>query len=442
MEEKSSNMHRPVQKSQQPEKQISHSESTFIDNPLSKQLEMPLVESKDMYRMLFDNMSLGHDCYRVIYDENKKVVDCIIEEVNAECERLTGCNRADVIGKRMLEVYPEMLDSIAIWSELFAEISLTGNNKTFELYSNARKRWYKVYYYCPAPGFIASIFSDITDQKQALIYLEKQKQEAEEASHHKGEYIANMSHELRTPLNVMLAITQLFPLYEQGDLNVHKPKIMKNIQIMKQNCLRMVRLVNNLIDSTKIDAGNYELVFEENDLEKIVFDIVRSVKSYIESKGIQLEFCSSIRTRVILCDADAVERIILNLISNAIKYTNDLIRIQIEENEEYLLISVIDNGLGLAKDTHAEVFKRYKQINNLLTREHEGSGIGLSLVKSLVEMHGGKITLKSEFGSGCEFTVELPVRKLKDIHVDRERYKTNKVSIAEKMVVEFADIYK
>ncbi|MCT4618596.1 MAG: hybrid sensor histidine kinase/response regulator [Marinisporobacter sp.] len=255
------------------------------------------------------------------------------------------------------------------------------------------------------------------------------------------EFFANISHEFRTPLNLIFSTIQLFELCMQDSLDM---KDNKYIKIMKQNCYRLLRLVNNLIDITKIDSGYFEIQLQNHNIVQIVENVTLSISEYIERNDLQLIFDTDVEEKMIACDVDKIERIILNLLSNAIKFTKTggNIFVKIHDKKEYVVISVKDTGKGIPKDKIDTIFKRFMQIDKSLSRKKEGSGIGLSLVKALVEMHKGKIFVKSEYGKGTEFIIELPAKiipiKNKEI---REENKYNKQTYIENINIEFSDIY-
>ena len=294
------------------------------------------------------------------------------------------------------------------------------------------------------PSFRYGVFQDITDLKLAEEELRKAKEEAEKASANKSEFIANMSHELRTPLNVNISAIQLFELYLKDSRDLDKSKFDKHLMPMKRNCLRLLRLVNNLIDSTKIDAGFYEPHFCDDNIVGVIERIAMSVSEYAKQKNIDLIFDTDVEEILISCDIDMVERIMLNLISNAIKFTKDRVNIDIYNKEDTVVIAVKDNGIGIEKENIDIIFQRYKQVSKLFTRETEGTGIGLSLTKSLVEMHNGSISVKSDYGNGSEFTIELPINKniRGEVLLDNIEEATYNEKFIEKMDVEFSDIYK
>ena len=296
---------------------------------------------------------------------------------------------------------------------------------------------------------ILSITRDISERKRIEFLKQKVKQKTLllnktiEYNKLRTEFFANISHELRTPLNMILGSIQLVNLIDNGaDLINSDAKIKKYMSIIKQNCYRLVRLVDNLIDITKIDSGYLEVNLQNDDIIKVVEDISQSVVEYVESKGLELIFDTDTEEKYMAFDADKVERIMLNLISNAIKFTKSdgKIYVNMYDKEGTIVISVRDTGIGIPLEKHKEVFERFIQVDKSLTRKREGSGIGLSLVKSLVEMHGGKIYLNKEITQGSEFIIELPSKVLDYIKENNESYNVAQNYI-ERVKVEFSDIY-
>jgi PAS domain S-box-containing protein len=296
---------------------------------------------------------------------------------------------------------------------------------------------------------ILNITRDISERKRIEFLKQKVRQKTLllnktiEYNKLRTEFFANISHELRTPLNMILGALQLVNI-QDNDCELIKPdiKIKKYMPIIKQNCYRLLRLVDNLIDITKIDAGYLEISLKNDDIVKVVEDIVQSVATYVESKGLQLIFDTDIEEKYMAFDADKIERIMLNLISNAIKFTktSGQVYVNIYDNQNTIAITVRDTGIGIPLEKHKEVFERFIQVDKSLSRRREGSGIGLSLVKSLVGMHGGKIYLNKEITQGSEFIIELPVKVLDEINVCNENFNVAENYI-ERIKVEFSDIY-
>lgn len=294
---------------------------------------------------------------------------------------------------------------------------------------------------------MVSVVRDITERKkleQLRIASEENVRLLNEAKQYdilKTEFFANLSHELRTPINVILSAIQLLNLYaKEGTVDINNKNISKYIFTMQQNCYRLLRLVSNIIDITKIDAGFFELDLENHNIVNIVEDITLSVSEYMEHKGIELIFDTEVEEKIIACDSDKIDRIMLNLLSNAVKFTNPggKIMVNIYDRQDKVLISVKDTGIGIPEGKQNLVFERFHQVDKSLTRSHEGSGIGLSIVKSLVELHEGNITVKSQYNKGTEFIIELPVKL---VSTKELIYKNAHGDNIEKINIEFSDIY-
>ena len=260
----------------------------------------------------------------------------------------------------------------------------------------------------------------------------------------KNEFFANLSHEFKTPLNIILGTMQLI------NKNIEKNNIFydenfnlkKYNHVIKQNSYRLLKLVNNLVDITRIDAGYYNIKRTNQNIVEIVEDITMSISQYAEEKGINLIFDTDEEEIIIGCDPDKIERIILNLLSNAIKYTDygGEIKVSINLKKDKVYISVKDNGVGISEEGIKTVFERFVQDSNGIDRRCEGSGIGLSLVKSLVEMHGGSISVNSKINEGSEFKFELPNKKVIEDKANTNIRETSHSKI-EKCNIEFSDIY-
>ncbi len=257
------------------------------------------------------------------------------------------------------------------------------------------------------------------------------------------QFFANISHEFRTPLNVILSSIQLCKFYFESEKALQKGNLFKHLKTMKQNCYRLMRLVNNLIDSTKIDVGFLEKHAKNHNIVKIVEDITLSIEEFTENKGISLFFEKNVEEKYIACDIDKIERIMLNLISNAIKFTDagGSIFVKVQDKSDYIIISVKDTGVGIPQEKQKLIFERFVQVEQTLTRNHEGSGIGLAMAKSFVEMHGGSLTAVSEYGKGSEFIIELPVVTAEN---EEEVVRLEEVETQrriERINIEFSDIY-
>jgi signal transduction histidine kinase len=231
----------------------------------------------------------------------------------------------------------------------------------------------------------------------------------------RNEFFSNISHELRTPINIILATIQFLEKYKiHNDKSWENDKVGRHLEVMKKNGYRLLRLVNNIIDSTRIDVSTFNVSLHNWDIVKLVREITNSVEEYVKGKDLEISFETSVNSKVIACDQNLIERIMLNLLSNAVKFTGEggKIAVGIFEEGEYINISVKDNGIGIDQENHSIIFERFGQVEHTLKRSYEGSGIGLSLVKTFVEMNGGTILVNSECGKGSEFVIKFPVRTL------------------------------
>ena len=280
---------------------------------------------------------------------------------------------------------------------------------------------------------------DITKRKEVEIE-KKRLEEAIQLESIRNEFFGNISHEFKTPLNIILGIVQLIDKNIDLD-NITKENLIRHVDIMKQNSYRLLRLVNNLIDISRIDIGYYNLQPSNYDIVKVIEDITLSVAEYVKHKNINLIFDTDLEEITLSCDPDKIERIMLNLLSNAIKYTDDSgsIHVSLNKVNEDIVVSVRDSGVGIPKDKLELIFDRFGQANDILSRRCEGSGIGLSIVKSIVEMHGGKIEVFSEIGKGTEFVFNIPIKILEEENVILNC--DNKDYHVEKCNIEFSDIY-
>jgi PAS domain S-box-containing protein len=383
-----------------------------------------------------------------------KDIDCRYIKCNRTYESSIGIRENDLIKKNVYDIFAkeladtyrkiedELLDNkvTQVYETVmsFADGSLRNVILSEALFNDTTGN----------PIGIVGVITDISDKKESELLrqsLDEKKQFIDEIVEYdkmKTEFFANISHELRTPLNVILGSVQLIEMYAGSNTYSNsEAKVVRNIAIMRQNCYRLLRLVNNLIDITKIDACAFEIHLKNCNIVSIVEEITLSVSEYVENKGISLVFDTDIEEKIIACDDEKIERIILNLLSNAVKFTPEggSIYVNVYDRGNNLCIKVSDNGIGIPEDKQREIFQRFCQISNILSRQHEGSGIGLNLVKSLVEMHGGTISVESEFGKGTVFTMNLPIRAISEEESGSKPLA--KQDYVEKIHIEFSDVY-
>ncbi|HCW53272.1 MAG TPA: histidine kinase [Clostridium sp.] len=412
----------------------------MLDNrQLSKALNKELIEKNSTQRILKMVINTVIDAYAILkvrgykaewIDMSKRCTDIfgwVCEEVN-ELTLLELLHPDDseklkrIMGKGVQE-YNNFMCRILCRNNEYKYIDLNWSNLHDNLYIVTAR--------------------DITNETN----LKKDKENLEEAveiESLKTEFFANLSHEFKTPLNIILSTVQVLNYIIGNNEKFEADKLKQYINGIKQNSYRLLKLADNMIDITKIDGGYYELQMDNYNIVEIVENIVLSVADYMKNNKRNIIFDTTEEEIITACDPEQIERIILNLLSNSLKFTsvngNIVVGISVSEDCRNVIIKVSNDGLPIDKNSAKKIFGRFTQIDNLLTRSNEGSGIGLSLVKSLVEIHKGKIYVNTEVSKGTEFCIEIPIRKLMNSPhsnvLDR-----NINSRVQKYRVEFSDIY-
>ena len=271
---------------------------------------------------------------------------------------------------------------------------------------------------------------DITDEINTNIQLQNM-------TKIKDDFFAMTSHELRTPLAIMSSSIQLAKNVYGRDISAN---IDRTLSTINNNCYKLLKLINNILDISKAEAGFMEVNNSVFDLIDTTSYIIESVASYANSKNLSVHFYCSLKEYFVSLDKDKYEKIMLNLLSNAIKYTPDgrNIHVFLNLDNKYLTINVSDEGVGIPEGRIESIFDRYIQVNNKMSNKSSGTGIGLSLVKKLVEIMNGAIYVDSIEDEGSTFTIEFP-RKI--IEGEECEFKSCELdNIKNKVEVEFSDI--
>lgn len=288
------------------------------------------------------------------------------------------------------------------------------------------------------------LLNDLKENNNKIKSIEEDLREIREVEKIRGQFFANISHEFKTPINIISSCIQLLDLKKKESDQELAEGYKKYDKTLKQNCNRMLRLINNLVDITKIDSGYLKLNFINCNIVELVEDITLSVVPYVENKKLSIIFDTMDEEIIIKCDPESIERVMLNLLSNAIKFTSKggNIIVYIYSDEQYVNISVKDDGIGIADEYMEKVFERFIQGDKTLKRQTEGSGIGLSLVKSIVEMHKGIVEVNRENSVGTEVIVKLPNKKCSGKEeTDTKCIENIRNGIVNKINLEFSDIY-
>ncbi|OOM72720.1 sensor histidine kinase TmoS [Clostridium puniceum] len=281
------------------------------------------------------------------------------------------------------------------------------------------------------------------NKQQELLYKSEKKQREllEKDLVMKDEFITLITHEFKTPINVIYSAIQLI---EHVYSNQIPQPVTNLIGSIKRNTFRQLRLVNNLLDITNLNSNQFKLNLKNVDIVFLTKLITESIYIYADQKKINLHFKANVSNINTGIDDEKYERIILNLLSNAIKFTPEggAITIDVKENkrDKTVVIAISDTGIGIPRDKHDMIFRRFGQVENNLSRQAEGSGIGLALVKMLVVILEGKIELDSELGSGSTFIITLPIKE--NIADDENKeFIASDNRLVNDINVEFSDIY-
>jgi len=234
--------------------------------------------------------------------------------------------------------------------------------------------------------------------------------ELHRANQHKAEFLANMSHELRTPLNSILGFSQLLL---EGDGGALTRDQRQDVDIIAQNGQHLLALINDLLDISKLEAGKAQLHRGEVEVEPLISECVESVRSLATTKKLELSAAVSPEVGRVFADGPKLKQVLLNLLGNAIKFTESgSVRVTAERQGAELLISVRDTGIGVPADDVERIFESFQQGNSGISGKYQGTGLGLAISQQLVEMHGGRIWVKSSPGHGSTFTFTIPQRAL------------------------------
>jgi PAS domain S-box-containing protein len=421
-------------------------------NILSTELEEKNRERQEMESLLLKNKI----CYDILFENSLNAIIVhekgIIIYANESASKLLGYeNPIDLNGKTFYNHYSESIRSNI--KERYSDII---NYKLLKVVEEENilncddniipVRNTSSFFTYKGKSSILTLLFDITSEKKMEILEEdvakklKLLNETREFNNLITDFFTNMSHELKTPVNVIYVAIQTIDIYLDNYKEDSVKKCKSYLKTMKQNCLRMIRLINNLLDITKLDSGFIKLNKKNGNIVSVVEDIVQSVASYVKSKDIELIFDTDIEEKIMGFDHDMMERIMLNLVSNALKYShpNGHIYVNLMDKESSIVIKVRDEGEGIPQNKLDVILERFGQVNSSLSRQCEGTGIGLYLVKSFIEMHGGKLSVASDEGKGSEFTIELPAELvINEEYVDKVLFKTH----VERIEIEFSDIY-
>ena len=378
---------------------------TAADITERKRAEEELRRSEERYRTLFESIDEGFCVIELMFDEHGQAVDYRFLEMNPAFAKHTGLTRA--VGRRVLELVP---DHDRHWFDRYARVVATGEAIRFEEYGAALGRWFDVYATRlgePGSDKVAILFSDISERKRTEENLRQLATELAETDRRKTEFLATLAHELRNPL---APLTNGLQLMRRA---VNNPQAQERAREMMDRQLKhLVRLVDDLLDIARISSGKVELKKERVALKNVLSSAVETSMPLVNAGGHTLEVHVPEGGLQLVADATRLAQVVSNLLNNAAKYTpqGGHIELTVRREASRVAIAVSDTGVGIAAEALPEVFEMFTQVGRNRDRSQGGLGIGLALVRRLVELHGGTVTVESPGnGGGSTFTVRLPL---------------------------------
>ncbi|WP_066337984.1 sensor histidine kinase [Azohydromonas lata] len=370
----------------------------FLEITQRKAVELALVRSEARYRTLFESIDEGFCILQVLFDAAGQPHDYRFVEINPAFERHTGM--AGALGRTARELIPNLE---LTWVHTYARVAVSGEPLRFEDHAPSMGRWFDVFAFRignPAEHKVALLFSDITQRKQV-------EQALREADARKDEFLATLAHELRNPLAPISNGLAILRHAEAGSAVGVRAR-----ELMERQLAHMVRLVDDLLDVSRVSRGKVELRKAPVALGAVVEAALETSRPLLDAAGHRLEL--ALPAEPVLLDADAtrLSQVLSNLLNNAAKYTREGGHVRLAARclpQRRVSIAVSDNGIGIPPQMLDQVFDLFTQVGAALERSQGGLGIGLSLARRLVEMHGGHISAASDgAGRGSTFTVELP----------------------------------
>ncbi len=409
---------------------------------LNKNLELRAVESETRYQQIVE---LAEEGIWVIDRDAKTIY------VNQAMVRMLGYSEAQMLGRPIFDFISDVESNQECCLIAFGSHTQVERCEQKLKTSGGKELWV---YMSASPvldeqGEMLKSFIlvyDISDRKQAEVRLRESSEkislvntELARATRLKDEFLASMSHELRTPLNAILGLSEALQEEVYGPLTV---KQRRSLGTIEQSGRHLLELITDILDLSKIESGKMELQIEPIALEKLCQSSLTIVRQLAHQKNIMLNFKFAHPLGDIEVDERRIRQVLVNLLSNAVKFTPEggevSLEVEVDSDMAILQLSVIDTGIGIAPENIDKLFKPFMQLDSSLSRRYAGTGLGLALVRRLVELHEGSVTLESEIGKGSRFTVTLPWKEalLKQHLQQKEQVELNLSSLNRALIVE------
>jgi PAS domain S-box-containing protein len=346
--------------------------------------------------------------------EIRSLVDSVVEtlvlvspegrvvSVNHRFEELFGSASTDVEGKQIADLQP-LIEQVFVDPAAVGERMTATDDEVKRTTAIVAQKW-------PQERQLALFSTAVESDGRTIgtLYGFRDVTQERELDRMKTEFVSQVSHELRTPLTAIKGFTDLILDGDAGDVNEEQSEY---LGIVKSNADRLVALINDLLDVSRIESGRIQLKLADVDLRAILEMVIATMRPLLEGKQQRLTLTVEPGLPIAYCDHDRTVQVTTNLVSNAHKYTQagGSIEVSVARRGDFIVVAVRDNGMGIAAEDIPRLFSRFFRVDNSLTREIGGTGLGLSIVKSIVEMQGGEVSLESEPGKGSTFAFTVPV---------------------------------
>ncbi len=378
-----------------------------------KQAEELLRQNEEKYRLLFELSPIG-----ITTVDMKGMVT----SSNPAVYRQGGYSEGDFVGRHFSKISPIRVRDIPKFLRVFASIVRGRVPRPFEVAYNRKDGslgWTELHIALLEAGGkklgIQVLQRDITEHKlmeqeiqNKNEQLKMQNKELEKVSRAKSDFLARMSHELRTPLNVIMGFSELMLDQVPGEINEEQRQCLDDVLTSSRHLLG---LINEVLDLSKVEAGKVEVRVKDIALSELVESVTSAMTAVLSQRKQSLDVDLDRGLPLVYADEARLRQVFFNLLSNASKFTPDggKIRIEALRKDGFCQVTVSDNGIGIKKEDLKQIFEPFYQADNPVTRERKGTGLGLTLVKEIVEMHGGQIWVESEYGKGSDFIFTLPL---------------------------------
>ena len=378
----------------------------------------------DKYKKLFLNLPVGFAQAQILRDpQSGRNMGYRISDANETFGRLFDLDISDYYNKVISESRVEVLQDINAWFEAYNNSGTKqGELLAVEITMERLSKVFNIVMYKSEADYINMVVIDITEQKETENKLSKAIKDANAAYKTQSEFLANMSHEIRTPINGILGMLQLTLMAEDLQADYRD-----NLTTAKNCADTLLRLINDILDISKLEAGKYNLREENFDIKAIIEETVAAQIPIANGKGLGLDctFGGNI-PKLVRGDGQRIQQVLNCMLSNAIKFTNEGgVRVKVaclddSMDKVKLRIAVADSGIGISDADKNKLFIRFSQVDSSDTRKYGGSGLGLVITKQIVELMGGNITVQSKEGLGSTFIVEVPLKLIKAADVEIE----------------------